>query len=173
MALMEPSANPERTLTVTWQDPLPIAQAARTRSGRELLEAMIRGELSPPPIAVLLGFRLAEVAEGRAVFVVKPGEQHYNPIGVVHGGLLATVLDSALGCAVHSTLLAGVGYTTLELKVNFVRAVTEGTPPLRAEAHIVHVGRRVATAEGRVTDDAGKLYAHATTTCLLMRDEAR
>ena len=173
MALMEPSANPERTLTVTWQDPLPIAQAAGTRSGRELLEAMIRGELSPPPIAVLLGFRLAEVAEGRAVFVVKPGEQHYNPIGVVHGGLLATVLDSALGCAVHSTLPVGVGYTTLELKVNFVRAVTRDTPPLRAEANVFHVGRRVATAEGRVVDDAGKLYAHATTTCLLMRDEAR
>lgn len=157
-----------RSLTVTWDDPAAPAKAARGLSGLEYLSAMIRGDYPMPPISRLLDFALVEASEGRAAFEVAPGEQHYNPIGVVHGGLLATVLDSALGCAVHTTLPAGTGYTTLELHVNLVRAVTMETGRLRAEAEIVHRGRRVATAQGRVTDPAGRLYAHGTTTCLLM-----
>src|SRR5262245_32352920 len=161
---------PARTRTATWQDPMITAAAAgRSGSGIEFLEAIRRGELPAPPISLLLGFRLAEVGPGRAVFTVEPGEHHYNPIGVVHGGLLATVLDSAMGCAVHSTLPAATGYTTLEIKINFVRAVTRTTGPLRCEAEVVHGGGRTATAQGRVTDGEGKLYAHGTTTCLVIR----
>jgi uncharacterized protein (TIGR00369 family) len=150
---------------------MPAARAAQGMAGLEYLQALVRGEFPGPPIAHLLGFRLVETSEGRAVFEVTPGEQHYNPIGLVHGGLLATVLDSALGCAVHSTLPAGTGYTTIELHVHFVRAVRQDTGPLRAEAKVLHRGRRVATAEGRVLDVEGRLYAHATTSCLLMTDE--
>src|SRR5437764_9228130 len=106
-----------------------------------------------------MNFQIAELSEGRAVFVAEPAEYHYNPLGVVHGGLAATLLDSAMGCAVHSTLPAGRGYTTLEIKVNLVRAVTAAVGPLRAEARIVHAGRQAATAEARLVDGAGKLYA--------------
>jgi uncharacterized protein (TIGR00369 family) len=156
---------------VTWADPLPGARASRGLSGREYLEGIIRGTFSRPPIAVLLGLVLEEVEEGRAVFSVTPAEYHYNPNGLVHGGLLATVLDSALGCAVHSTLPRGMGYATLELKVNYLRAVTSRTGPLRCEAHVVHAGRRAALAEGAVADSEGRLYAHGTTTCLKLEAE--
>ena len=118
---------------------------------------------------MLMNFSLIEVGEGHAVFAVEPAEYHYNPIGVVHGGLAATLLDSAMGCAVHSTLAAGSGYTTLEIKVNFIRAMTAETGRVRCEANVVHAGARTATAEGRVIDEAGKLYAHGTTTCLILR----
>jgi uncharacterized protein (TIGR00369 family) len=107
--------------------------------------------------------------EGGATFAVNPAEYHYNPIGAVHGGLAATLLDSAMGCAIHSTLPAGASYTTLEIKVNFVRPMTAETGRVRCEAKIIHVGGRTATAEGRIIDDAGKLYAHGTTTCLVLR----
>lgn len=117
----------------------------------------------------LLNFDLVAVSEGYAVFAVNPSEYHYNPIGVVHGGLAATLLDSAMGCAVHSMLPAGAGYTTLEIKVNFIRAMTAETGRVRCEARIVHSGARTATAEGRIVDEAGKLYAHGTTTCLILR----
>jgi uncharacterized protein (TIGR00369 family) len=116
-----------------------------------------------------MNFQIAELSEGRAVFTVEPAEYHYNPIGVVHGGLAATLLDSAMGCAVHSTLPAGVGYTTLEIKVNYIRAMTAETGLVRCEAQVIHVGGRTATAEGRVIDSSGKLYAHATTTCMIFR----
>jgi uncharacterized protein (TIGR00369 family) len=138
-------------------------------SGLEFLQKMAAGELPPPPIAALMGFGLVELGEGFATFDVEPAEYHYNPIGVVHGGLAATLLDSAMGCAIHSTLPAGVGYTTLELKVNFIRALRGGMGRVRCEAKVIHVGGRTATAEGRVVDDDGKLYAHATTTCLILR----
>jgi uncharacterized protein (TIGR00369 family) len=158
----------QRSLTVTWDDPMTGATAARGLSGIEYLRAIAEGRFPAPPIARLLGFGLIEVAEGRAVFSVRPGEQHYNPIGLVHGGLLATILDSAMGCAVHSTLPAGTGYTTLEIKVNFTRPVGADTGLLRCEATLVHRGRRTATSEGRVLDEKGRLYAHGTTTCLLV-----
>jgi uncharacterized protein (TIGR00369 family) len=129
----------------------------------------VSGELPPPPFASLLNFDLVEVSEGHAAFAVNPAEYHYNPIGVVHGGLAATLLDSAMGCAVHSMLPAGAGYTTLEIKVNFIRAMTAETGRVRCEANVVHSGALTATAEGRIVDEAGKLYAHGTTTCLILR----
>jgi uncharacterized protein (TIGR00369 family) len=156
-----------RTRIVTWEDPLATAQAGVALSGIEFLRAVARGEIPPPPIALLLGFTLAEVEEGRVVFTAEPGEHHYNPIGVVHGGLAATLLDSAMGCAVHSRLPEGRAYTTLEIKVNFVRAIRRDSGRLRAEGQVVHMGGRVATAEGRLVDATGQLYAHATTTCML------
>src|SRR3712207_2753066 len=159
----------ERARTITWEDPRALAEAGRNLSGIEYLQKIVAGELPRPPIGALLNFGLAELSEGRAVFTVEPAEYHYNPIGVVHGGLAATLLDSAMGCAVHSALPAGAGYTTLEIKVNFVRAMTAETGPVRCEAELIHLGGRTATAEGRVVDEDGKLYAHGTTTCLIFR----
>jgi uncharacterized protein (TIGR00369 family) len=158
-----------RERTVTWDDPVASATRGAGLSGIEYLHAIAAAEIPPPPMAVLLGFELVEVEEGRAVFAVTPGEFHYNPIGVVHGGLAATLLDSAMGCAVHSTLPAGAAYTTLEVNVNFARAITGDTGRVLCEATLIHRGRTVATAEGRVTAEAtGKLLAHGTTTCLLL-----
>jgi uncharacterized protein (TIGR00369 family) len=164
-----PSTTTERSLTVTWEDPVSLAERGAAMAGLERLRAMVAGEFPPPPIARLLGMRLTEVDEGRAVFEVEPGEQHYNPIGVVHGGLAATLCDSAMGCAVQSCLPEGVAYTTLELKVNLVRALTVDSGTVRCEGTTIHVGGRVATAEARLVDGEGRLCAHATTTCLVMR----
>ena len=137
------------------------------RPGIEPLEAMLRGELPPAPIGRTLDFLLVHVAPGHAIFQGRPGPQHYNPMGSVHGGWFATLLDSAVGCAVHAAMPAGKAYTTLELKVNIVRALTDKVPLVRAEGRTVHVGGQTATAEGRLTGPDGKLYAHATTTCLV------
>jgi len=157
-----------RTLTVEWRDPAALAAAGRAMPGIEFLRAMRDGRLPRPPIAQLLGFNLVEVEPGRAVFECLPGEQHYNPIGVVHGGLAMTLLDSAMGCCVQTRMPAGGTYTTLEAKTNLVRAITDKTGRLRAIGKVVHLGKRIATAEGRLEDDAGKLYAHATTTCMVL-----
>lgn len=159
----------ERTVTISWEDPRPLAEAGRRLSGFEFLQKIVSGDLPRPPLAALMNFQIVELEEGRAVFAVDPAEYHYNPIGVVHGGLAATLLDSAMGCAVHSMLPVGTGYTTLELKVNFIRAMTAETGRVRAEGKLIHLGNRTATAEGRVVDESGKLYAHATTTCLILR----
>lgn len=156
-----------RTRTVTWEDPLPGANASKTMGGIDFLQAMLRGEFPKPPLACLLDFDLVSVAEGTAMFRGAPGEQHYNPIGVVHGGLAATLLDSALGCAVHSMLPQGTAYTTVELHVNLVRPMTRDTGEVFAEAEVIHFGRQMATAQGRLIDSGGKLYAHGTTTCLI------
>src|SRR5215472_2442652 len=161
------SANGDRTRTFTWQDPMASAVLARERSGMEVLQAVIDGTLPPPPIAELLAMELVEVHEGHAVFAVEPAEWMYNPIGSVHGGIAATLLDSCMGCAIHTTLPAGVGYTTLEIKVNFVRPILGNTGMLRAEGKIISGGKRIGTAEGRVVDSEGRLYAHGTTTCLI------
>jgi uncharacterized protein (TIGR00369 family) len=158
-----------RTRVITWEDPTTAIQTGKTISGLDYLKALQSGEFPPPPIAVLMGMWISEVSEGRAVFAVEPAEYHYNPLGTMHGGVIATLLDSALGCVVQSMLPAGTAYTTLELKVNYVRAITTRTGTVYAEGKIIHVGGRVATAEGRLTDEAGKLYAHATTTCIVMR----
>jgi len=160
----------ERELTVSWSDPAALAQAGMGMSGLEYMRALAAGELPAPPIARLMGFDLVKVIEeGRAVFACTPGEQHFNPIGVVHGGLAMTLLDSAMGCAVHTTLPAGMAYTSLEVKVNFVRPITATTGPVQAEGTVVHRGSRVATAEGRLVAEAsGKLLAHASTTCMVM-----
>jgi uncharacterized protein (TIGR00369 family) len=162
-------SNAARERTIRWQDPLLGARAAPEMSGLEYLRAMIAGRFPPPPLALTLGFTLAEVEEGRAVFSMVPAEFHYNPIGSVHGGVAATLLDSAMGCAVQSRLPAGSGYTTLEMKVSLLRAVTMDTGPVRAEGTLLHLGRRTALAEGRLVDGAGKLLAHATSTCLVMK----
>src|SRR5919206_2200182 len=157
-----------RTLTVEWSDPAALANAGRTMAGIDFLRAIRDGDLPPPPIAQLLGFRLVEVEPGHAVFEIVPGEQHYNPIGVVHGGLAMTLLDSAMGCCVHTRMPAGGGYTTLEAKTNLVRAITDKTGRLRAIGKLIHLGSPIATAEGRLEDASGKLYAHATTTCMVL-----
>lgn len=138
------------------------------RTGLEMLEGILAGELPPPPIGHTLDFVILRIERGLAVFQGRPRLAHYNPLGMVHGGWVTTLLDSAMGFAVHSTLPAGRGYTTLELKVNFVRAVTEAVPLVRAEGRLVHGGRQVAVAEGRLVGPDGKLYAHATTTCLIL-----
>jgi uncharacterized protein (TIGR00369 family) len=158
----------KRTLEVTWEDPLALAEAGRAMLGIEFLRAIRDGKLPHPPICALLNYRLVEVEPGHAVFEATPGEQHYNPIGVVHGGIAMTLLDSAMGCAVQTKMAAGGGYTTLEAKTNLVRAVTGSTGKLRAIGKVVHVGKRVATAEARLEDSEGKLYAHATTTCIVL-----
>jgi uncharacterized protein (TIGR00369 family) len=160
-----------RTLTVEWSDPAALAAAGRTMPGIDFLRAMRDGKLPSPPIAQLLGFHLVEVEPGHAVFECLPGEQHYNPIGVVHGGLAMTLLDSAMGVCIHTRMPVGAGYTTLEAKTNLVRAITHSTGRLRAIGKLVHVGKRIATAEGRLEDSAGKLYAHATTTCMVLAND--
>ena len=157
-----------RTLTVSWSDPAALAAAGRTMAGIDFLRAIRDGDLPPPPIAQLLGFRLTEVEPGRAVFEFTPAEQHYNPIGVVHGGMAMTLLDSAMGCCVQTRMPAGSGYTTLEAKTNLVRAITDQTGRLRAIGKLLHLGNRIATAEGRLEDASGKLYAHASTTCIVL-----
>ena len=158
----------ERALSVTWSDPLAAFEEGRKLTPIEHLRAIRDGRIPDPPIARLLGMRLAMVDDGAAAFELTPAEQHYNPIGVVHGGIAFTLLDSAMGCAVQTRCPAGKGYTTLELKVNLVRAITLQTGVLRARAQVVHLGSRTATAEGRLEDAAGKLYAHGTSTCLIL-----
>jgi uncharacterized protein (TIGR00369 family) len=158
-----------RSLTVRWEDPLATLAAADGMTGLEYLRAIGEGRLPKAPIAELMGFDGLDAEEGRVVFRATPGEQHYNPIGVVHGGLALTLLDSAMGCAVHSTLPAGGAYTTLEVKVNFARAITSGTGRVHCEGTVVHRGRTIATAEGRVVaEETGKLLAHGTTTCMIL-----
>lgn len=137
-------------------------------TGLEAMTAMVAGDAPAPPIAELVGFDLIDVGEGHASFGFDPAERHYNPLGTVHGGVGATLLDSAMGCAVHTTLGEGEGYTTLELKVNYVRAITEATGRVVATGSVIHRGGRVATAEARLTDENGRLLAHGTSTCLIM-----
>ena len=157
----------DRVRTHGWEDPAVTASAASTMSGLDFLSAMADGSLPPPPIMSTLGFSGLSVGPGWARFSFTPGEHHYNPIGSVHGGVAATLLDSALGCAVHSTLGVGVGYTTIDLQVSFVRPMTSSSGPLRCEGRVIHAGSRVATSEGRITGPDERLYASATATCLV------
>ncbi len=136
-------------------------------SGLEMFQAMLAGRLPAAPIAETLDFILVEAEAGRVVFQGAPKQRHYNPMGTVHGGWFATLLDSAVGCAVHSTLPAGKAYTTAELKINIVRPLTEKVPLVRAEGRVIHAGGRMATADGRLTGPDGRLYAHASTTCFI------
>jgi len=145
---------------------VPIEQA-RTMDGLTLFGEMVAGRLPAPPICKALGIRLAEVELGRVVFGYEPVFEHYNPLGSVHGGVAATLLDSVMGCCIHTTLKAGTGYTTLEIKVNYVRAMTDKTGPVRAEGKVINGGSRIATSEGRLVDASGRLLAHGTTTCLI------
>lgn len=160
-------AGDQRERTITWTDPHITQEAGNQMDGLALLRAMVDGTLPLPPMAALMGFTFVEVERGRVVAESQPGEQHYNPNGTVHGGFAATILDSVMGCAVHTVLAAGVGYTTLDININYVRAITGEVGPLRAEGHTIHVGGRIATAEARLTDATGRIYAHGTTTCLI------
>ena len=137
------------------------------KTGLETMQAMLRGELPYPPIAKTLDFTLMEVSEGVAIFQGTPGPAHLNPMGTIHGGWYATLLDSALGCAVHTMMPVGRGYTTAELGLNLVKAIGKNAPRVRAEGKVIHCGRQLATAEARLYGPDGTLYAHATTTCLV------
>ncbi|WP_281915578.1 PaaI family thioesterase [Caldimonas thermodepolymerans] len=140
----------------------------RGKTGLEIFQAMLEGALPPPPISATLGFLLVEAERGRAVFQGQPLFQHYNPLGSVHGGWIATLLDSAVACAIHTMLPPGKSYTTVELKVNYVKALTEKVPLVRAIGQAIHVGGRLATSDGRLLGPDGTLYAHASTTCFIL-----
>ena len=156
-----------RTRTVAWSDPTATAGQGRGMAGLNYLLALKAGEMPAPPIILLLGIEVAEVEAGQVVMTLMPGEHLYNPLGAVHGGAIATLLDSVMGCSVHSTLPKGRFYTTLELKVNFVRGITLATGRISAEGKVVHCGRQSAVAEGRIIDEQGKILATASTTCLV------
>ncbi|MHA6761107.1 PaaI family thioesterase [Streptacidiphilus sp. PAMC 29251] len=160
-----------RERTYTWADPLETAGFGAGLSGLEFFTAMAEGRVSPPPILSTLGFEGITFEEGRVEFRLTPEEFHYNPIGSVHGGVFATLLDSALGCAVHTSLPAGVFYTSLDLSVKFLRPVSIATGPITAVGTVVHLGRRTALAEGRIVDAGGKVIATATSSLLIMRPE--
>jgi uncharacterized protein (TIGR00369 family) len=158
-----------RSRTITWANPREVHDNLRRLDGLEFLKRVLAGEFPPPPMAQLMNIRISEVDEGRVVFEGTPEEYHYNPLGVVHGGMAATLLDSALGCCVNSCLRAGDFYTTLELKINYLRPITLDTGKVRAIATIVHVGRSTALAEGKVLDAQDRIYAYASSTCLIRR----
>ena len=163
----------DRTRTVTWRDPASGASAAATLTGVEWLRAMARGDAPPPPLALIIGFRLEEVEEGRVVVSMEPAEFHYNPLGVVHGGIAAALFDSSLGCAVQSLLPPAFLAPTLQLQVNYIRPVKIETGTVYCSGTIIHMGKRSATAEGRMTDAEGRLYAHATGTFIITGPEDR
>jgi uncharacterized protein (TIGR00369 family) len=166
MAAIDDSTEARRRV-VEWVDPQQNVDAAPGLSGIEFLRAMAAGELPPPPIGELVGMSLDEVGEGTATFSCEPGEYHYNPLGGVHGGLISTLLDSAMGCAVQSTLAAGIGYTSIELKVSFLRPISRDSGTLRCVGRVVKPGRRVAFAEAELTDGTGTLVATATSSLLV------
>ncbi|MFC3501875.1 PaaI family thioesterase [Micromonospora krabiensis] len=156
-----------RTRTFSWSDPAENAAQLGRRSGLETLRSMLAGELPPPPVMHLLGMSRMTADEGRVTVELVPQEFHYNPLGSVHGGVISTLLDTAAGCAVHSTLPAGVGYTSLDLNVKFLRPVTVDSGTLRCEGTVLQSGRRTALAEARLLDARDRLVAHATSSCLL------
>ena len=139
----------------------------RAVDGLTLFKGLVEGRFPAPPISRVLGFTVTEVEFGRVAFAYTPVFDHYNPLGTVHGGIAATLLDSVMGCCIHTTLKAGMGYTTVEIKVNYVRAMTDKTGPVKTEGKVINVGSRIGTSEGRLYDAAGKLLAHGTTTCLI------
>ncbi len=164
----DPAATRTRSRTFSWEDPAAAAAAGIELGGLQYIRAIADGTLAPPPIARLLGFEIVEADEGRAVFALQPAEWMYNPIGMVHGGVAATILDSCMGCAVHTTLAPGVGYTTTDLHVRYIRAMGSQTGRVLAEGRVVHRGRRTASAEGRVFAEADeKLIAHGSTGCVI------
>jgi len=158
-----------RSMTLTWQDPTESAAKGMQLSGIEYMRAIVNREIAPAPIAVLMDMGPIEIEEGRVVFSGRPGEEHYNPIGTVHGGYAATLLDSALGCSVHTLLPAGTAYTSLGLEIKYIRPITRDTGMILCESNVTFRGRRQATAEAHLTAaDTGKLLASGATTCLIM-----
>lgn len=160
-----------RTRTFHWSDPARFADPIQRMSGLAFMRAFRDGDLPPPPFMELLGIRIASVEPGTVAFEFEPAEYMYSPLGNVHGGIVTVLLDTAMGCSFHTTLPAGVGYTTIELKVNFLRPVTTRSGTLRAEGRVVHAGARVATTEARLSDRTGRLHAHATSSLLILRPE--
>jgi uncharacterized protein (TIGR00369 family) len=160
-----------RSRTFSWTDPALHAEQLGRRSGLELLQAMTTGEFPPPPVMHMLGVDGMEVTYGQVAVELTPQEFHYNPLGSVHGGVLATLLDTAAACAVHSTLPAGVGYTSIDLSTKFLRPANIASGRLRCEGSVISGGRRTALAEARLTDAAGRLIAHATSSCMLFELE--
>jgi uncharacterized protein (TIGR00369 family) len=158
-----------RRRTIEWEDPMASAAAGAEMAGLDYVRKIQSGEIPPPPIAVVMNFSIELLEEGRAIFVGEPGEEHYNPIGVVHGGYASTILDSALGCSVHTTCPAGVGYTSQTLEVKYLRPILRDTGAVRAESIVIHKGRKTATAEAKLTSvETGKLLATGTSTCLIL-----
>ncbi|MET7455764.1 PaaI family thioesterase [Streptomyces sp. NPDC005574] len=157
-----------RSRTYEWEDPAIAAAAAGRSSGLEMMRDLLAGRLPRPPVMATLDIALDEVEDGRAVFSMMPGEEHYNPIGSVHGGVYATLLDSAAGCAVHSTLPAGTGYTSLDLTVKFLRRITVDTGRVRAIGTVLNRGRQTALAQAQLVDEDGRLLAHATSSIMLI-----
>jgi uncharacterized protein (TIGR00369 family) len=155
----------ERTRTVTWEDPKAAAAIGQTMAGIDYLQAIIDGKLPAAPIARLMGFSIAAVSPGTAIFKLPIGDHFYNPIGSVHGGVAATLLDSVMGCAVHTLLPQGRAYSTLEIKINYLRPMTDALAEVTAEGRVVNLGRKAAFAEGKIVDAAGKIYATGSTTC--------
>jgi uncharacterized protein (TIGR00369 family) len=162
----------ERSRTYSWTDPAAYASLVGTRSGLELLRAMSSGELPAPPVMHLIDMAGMEVEEGSVTVYLDPQEFHYNPLGTVHGGVLSILLDTAAACSVHSTLPPGVGYTSLDLNVKFLRAVTVASGRIKCQGSVLQRGRRTALAEARMTDAAGRLVAHATSSCLIFEASA-
>jgi len=159
-----------RTRTITWNDPMEAVTRGAGLSGLEFIRAIFEGRLPAPPITATMGFTGGAAEEGKVTFIGEAGEHLFNPIGVVHGGFAMTILDSAMGCAVHTTMAVGEGYTTLEVKVNLVRPITLETGPVRCEGTVIHRGGTIATAEGRlIAERTDKLLAHGTTTCLVFK----
>ncbi|NKQ26685.1 PaaI family thioesterase [Streptomyces galbus] len=156
-----------RSRTIQWEDPQVSASAVGRGTGLDFLRDVLAGRLPAPPISATLGFTLEEVEPGRAVFAMEPGEEHYNPIGSVHGGVYATLLDSAAGCAVQSVLPAGTGYTSLDLTLKFLRPITVDTGKVRAVGTVLNQGRRTALAQAQLFDTTDRLLAHATSSCML------
>ena len=165
------SAAELRERTFSWDDPVAIARAAAGLSGAEFFSAIAAGKIAAPPIMQALDLQAVAFSDGHATFRVTPQEFHYNPLGTVHGGVFATLLDSACGCAVHTMLPADAFYTSLDLAVKFLRPVTVDTGPITAEGTVVHLGRHTALAEAKLTDAAGKVYATATSSCILLRPQ--
>jgi uncharacterized protein (TIGR00369 family) len=162
-----PERPPTRTRTVEWHDPSLSSARAAELDGLTFLRAVVDGDIPPPPIGALMNMHFVSVAEGTATFTLTPDESQYNPIGGVHGGTMCTLLDSVVGCAVHTTLPAGVGYTSVEIKVSFMKAVTKASGTLTAVGRVTKAGRRIAFAEGEVRDVRGALVATATSTLLV------
>lgn len=165
---MTQTQNEVRTRTFSWADPAQHAGVLRRLSGLELMRAMVSGEIPPPPVMSLIGLSGMEAEDGRVTFGMDPQEYHYNPLGSMHGGIISTLLDSAAACSVHSTLPAGIGYTSLDLNVKFLRPVTLATGRLTCVGVVLQRGRRTALAEARLTDAGGRLIAHATSSCMIL-----
>lgn len=164
--------NEKRTRTYEWSDPSISLKNASQMSGLDFLQAINAGEIPLPPLSHTLGFGESEISQGCVAFRFQPQEFHYNTLGTVHGGVITAILDTAMGCTLQSTLPAGILYTTLELKVNFTRAVTTQTKSLVAKGSIIHTGKTTAVIEGKLIDSDGKVYAHSSCTCLLLRKES-